>query len=63
MNEPEDREERIAPAQMAMIQNAKIYYKNLMIAMDAGAWRQALSSCENLERTLKKVVEFENSSY
>jgi hypothetical protein len=62
-DEPEDREERIAPAQMAMISNAKIYYKNLMSAMDAGAWRRALSSCENLERTLKKVVEYENSSY
>ena len=61
--EPEDRKERIAPAQMAMISNAKIYYKNLMNAMDAGAWRRALSSCENLERTLKKVVEYENSSY
>lgn len=57
MNEPEDdAEEEVAPAQFAAISRAKIYFGNLESAMSAGAWRRALSSCEQLMHTLQKVV-------
>lgn len=57
MNEPEDEEEEgVAPAQLAAISRAKIYFGNLESAMSAGAWRRALSSCEQLMHTLQKVV-------
>lgn len=56
MNEPEDEEEKISPAQLAAISRSKIYYKNLMSAMDAGAWQRALSSCESLQKALREVV-------
>ena len=63
MNEPEedpedeeDEEEIFSPAQLAAISRSKIYYKNLMSAMDAGAWQRALSSCESLQKALREVV-------
>ena len=56
VEEPEAEEETVAPAQIAAITRAKIYFGNLESAMSAGAWRRALSSCEQLMHTLQKVV-------
>ena len=60
MNEPEEEpeaeEETVAPAQLAAITRAKMYFGNLESAMSAGAWMRALSSCQSLEMALKKVV-------
>ena len=57
MNTPEeDEEETVSPAQIAAISRAKIYFGNLESAMSAGAWRRAMSSCEQLMHTLQKVV-------
>ena len=56
VEELEAEEETVAPAQIAAITRAKIYFGNLESAMNAGAWRRALSSCEQLMHTLQKVV-------
>jgi hypothetical protein len=56
VEELEAEEETVAPAQIAAISRAKIYFGNLESAMSAGAWRRALSSCEQLMHTLQKVV-------
>lgn len=57
MNAPEEEEEeKMSPAQISAKSRAKIYYGNLESAMEAGAWRRALSSCEQLMRALQKVV-------
>jgi hypothetical protein len=56
VEEPEAEEETVAQAQIAAISRAKIYLGNLESAMSAGAWRRALSSCEQLMHTLQKVV-------
>ena len=56
VEEQEAEEETVAPAQIAAITRAKIYFGNLESAMSAGAWRRALSSCEQLMHTLQKVV-------
>ena len=55
VEEQEAEEETVAPAQIAAITRAKIYFGNLESAMNAGAWRRALSSCEQLMHTLQKV--------
>jgi hypothetical protein len=54
--EPETEEERVAPAQLAATSRAKIYLGNVQSAMEAGAWKRALSSCEELMHALQKVV-------
>jgi len=56
MNEPEEDEERAAPAQLAATSRAKIYLGNVQSAMEAGAWKRALTSCEELMHALQKVV-------
>lgn len=52
--EPESGLEEIAPAQLMAV---KTFAKNLQSAISAGAWKKALSSCQNLEAVLEKIVE------
>lgn len=44
----------VAPAQLMAV---KTFAKNLQSAISAGAWKKALSSCQNLEAVLEKIVE------
>ena len=55
--EPESGLEEIAPAKSGRENAVKIFLQNLQTAVTAGAWEKALSSCQNLEATLRRIVE------
>ena len=52
--EPGSGLNNIAPAQLMAV---KTFAQNLQSAISAGAWKKALSSCQNLEAVLEKIVE------